>query len=76
MSDKVHYQTFLDKFNREKMKQLSWILFLITGGNIKTTEEDYLIRASNRSYYGVELQNLIVRTRRIGIVFLKFRKMF
>lgn len=35
---------------------------LITGGNIKTAEEDYLIRASNRSYYGIELQNLIVRT--------------
>lgn len=35
---------------------------LITGGNIKTKDEDYLIRASNRSYYGVELQNLIVRT--------------
>ena len=35
---------------------------LITGGNIKTAEEDYLIRARNRSYYGVELQNLIVRT--------------
>ena len=30
---------------------------LITGGNIKTAEEDYLIRASNRSYYGIELQN-------------------
>jgi len=35
---------------------------LITGGNIKTDEEDYLIRASNRSYYGDELLNLIVRT--------------
>ena len=35
---------------------------LITGGNIKTADEDYLIRASNRSYYGIELQNLIVRT--------------
>ena len=35
---------------------------LITGGNIKTEDEDYLIRASNRSYYGIELQNLIVRT--------------
>jgi multidrug efflux pump subunit AcrB len=35
---------------------------LITGGNIKTDDEDYLIRASNRSYYGIELQNLIVRT--------------
>ena len=39
---------------------------LITGGNIKTAEEDYLIRASNRSYYGVELQNLIVRTEPSG----------
>ena len=35
---------------------------LITGGNIKTDVEDYLIRASNRSYYGDELYNLIVRT--------------
>ncbi len=39
---------------------------LITGGNIKTAEEDYLIRASNRSYYGVELQNIIVRTTQNG----------
>ena len=39
---------------------------LITGGNIKTVEEDYLIRASNRSYYGIELQNLIVRTATNG----------
>ena len=39
---------------------------LITGGNIKTSEEDYLIRASNRAYYGVELQNLIVRTEPSG----------
>ncbi len=39
---------------------------LITGGNIKTIEEDYLIRASNRSYYGLELQNLIVRTETNG----------
>jgi multidrug efflux pump subunit AcrB len=39
---------------------------LITGGNIKTIEEDYLIRASNRSYYGIELQNLIVRTQTNG----------
>ena len=41
---------------------------LITGGNIKTTEEDYLIRASNRSYYGVELQNIIVRTQQNGTI--------
>ncbi|MDA9289783.1 efflux RND transporter permease subunit [Polaribacter sp.] len=41
---------------------------LITGGNIKTAEEDYLIRASNRSYYGIELQNLIVRTEANGTI--------
>ena len=35
---------------------------IITGGNIKTAEEDYLIRARNRFYYGEELFNLIVRT--------------
>ncbi len=34
---------------------------LITGGNIKTSAEDYLIRANSRSYYGSELLNLIVR---------------
>ncbi|KGL62132.1 efflux RND transporter permease subunit [Polaribacter sp. Hel1_85] len=39
---------------------------LITGGNIKTQQEDYLIRASNRFYYGSELQNLIVRTETNG----------
>ena len=41
---------------------------LITGGNIKTVEEDYLIRASNRSYYGIEMQNLIVRTQSNGTI--------
>ncbi|MAD97790.1 MAG: RND transporter [Flavobacteriaceae bacterium] len=41
---------------------------LITGGNIKTTAEDYLIRARNRSYYGVELQNIIVRTQPNGTI--------
>ena len=34
---------------------------LVTGGNIKTDAEEYLIRANNRSYYGDELSNLIVR---------------
>ncbi len=41
---------------------------LITGGNIKTIDEDYLIRASNRSYYGLELQNIIVRTETSGTI--------
>jgi multidrug efflux pump subunit AcrB len=35
---------------------------LSTGGNIKTSVEDYLIRASNRSYYADELDYLIVKT--------------
>ncbi|NND15068.1 MAG: efflux RND transporter permease subunit, partial [Eudoraea sp.] len=34
---------------------------LVTGGNIKTNSEEYLIRANNRSYYGEELNNLIIR---------------
>ena len=41
---------------------------LITGGNIKTPQEDYLIRASNRSYYGDDMQNLIVRTQPNGTI--------
>lgn len=35
---------------------------LVTGGNIKTATEDYLIRASNRSYYGDELNNIVVKS--------------
>ncbi|MEM9077450.1 MAG: efflux RND transporter permease subunit [Bacteroidota bacterium] len=34
---------------------------LVTGGNIKTDAEEYLIRANNRSYYGKELSNIVVR---------------
>lgn len=34
---------------------------LVTGGNIKTDSEEYLIRANNRSYYGSELSNVIVK---------------
>jgi multidrug efflux pump subunit AcrB len=39
---------------------------LVTGGNIKTSEEEYLIRANNRSYYGDELTNLIIRADETG----------
>jgi len=39
---------------------------LTTGGNIKTEAEEYLIRANNRSYYGDELNNLIVRADNSG----------
>ncbi|QNJ97052.1 efflux RND transporter permease subunit [Constantimarinum furrinae] len=41
---------------------------LTTGGNIKTNAEDYLIRANNRSYYGNELNNLVVRAKQDGTV--------
>ncbi|PKQ44519.1 efflux RND transporter permease subunit [Confluentibacter flavum] len=34
---------------------------LVTGGNIKTDAEEYLIRANNRSYYGDELSNVVVK---------------
>ena len=34
---------------------------LVTGGTIKTEAEEYLIRANNRSYYGDELSNIVVR---------------
>ena len=34
---------------------------LVTGGNIKTNAEEYLIRANNRAYYGDELSHLIIR---------------
>jgi len=39
---------------------------LITGGNIKTSSEEYLIRASNRSYHANDLLNLIVRAEPNG----------
>ncbi len=39
---------------------------LVTGGNIKTSAEEYLIRANNRSYYGDELSNLIIRADAAG----------
>ncbi|WP_298533021.1 efflux RND transporter permease subunit [uncultured Algibacter sp.] len=34
---------------------------LVTGGNIKTDVEEYLIRANNKSYYGDELSNIIIK---------------
>ncbi|MEO1624984.1 MAG: efflux RND transporter permease subunit [Bacteroidota bacterium] len=34
---------------------------ITTGGNIKTDKEEYLIRANNRSYFGNELDFVIVR---------------
>jgi multidrug efflux pump subunit AcrB len=39
---------------------------LVTGGTIKTNEEEYLIRANNRSYYGTELANVVVKATPSG----------
>ncbi len=39
---------------------------LITGGNIKTELEEYLIRAKSRSYYADELDHLVVKTDENG----------
>ena len=39
---------------------------LTTGGSIKTQEEDFLIRADNRSYFGKELNNLVVKSQPDG----------
>ncbi|XMO87460.1 efflux RND transporter permease subunit [Algibacter sp. AS12] len=41
---------------------------LTTGGTIKTDAEEYLIRANNRSYYGDELSNIVVRASSDGKV--------
>ena len=45
---------------------------ITTGGSIKTNEEEYLIRARNRSYYADELENIILKSDPSGnIVRLK-----
>jgi len=41
---------------------------LVTGGNVKTVAEEYLIRANNKQYYGSELSNIIVRASSDGKV--------
>jgi len=39
---------------------------LVTGGSIKTETEEFLIRVSNRAYYGIELDNIVVKTDETG----------
>ncbi|MCK5637428.1 MAG: efflux RND transporter permease subunit [Flavobacteriaceae bacterium] len=59
--------TFADVANAVKQTNL-----LITGGNIKTEAEDYLIRAKNRQYYGDELNYIVVKADKSGkIIYLK-----
>ena len=46
----------------EVLNAVSKTNILVTGGNIKTNKEEFLIRASNKNYYANELQNIIVRS--------------
>lgn len=39
---------------------------LVTGGSIKTSHEEYLIRVNNRSYHGDELDDIVVKTSTSG----------
>lgn len=41
---------------------------LVTGGNVKTDTEEYLIRANNRSYYADELSHIVIRAFEDGRV--------
>ena len=41
---------------------------LVTGGNIKTNAEEYLIRANNKQYYGDELSNIVIKASADGKV--------
>ncbi len=41
---------------------------ITTGGNIKTETEEYLIRANNRSYFGDELDYIVVKASNSGQV--------
>ena len=50
----------------EVSQAISSANILVTGGNIKTEAEEYLIRANNRAYYGQELANLIIRADASG----------
>ena len=52
----------------EVAQAVSQANILTTGGTIKTDAEEYLIRANNRSYYGTELSNLIIRADASGRV--------
>ncbi len=50
----------------EVAQAVSQANILTTGGTIKTSAEEYLIRANNRSYYASELSNLIIRADASG----------
>ncbi len=51
---------------QEVAKAVSNANILISGGNIKTSDEDYLIRARNKKYQGLELLNIPVKSDNSG----------
>jgi multidrug efflux pump subunit AcrB len=51
---------------REVANAVSGTNILMTGGSIKTETEEFLIRVSNRAYYGVELDYLIIKSDESG----------
>lgn len=53
---------------REVSEAVSNNNILVTGGSIKTEAEDYLIRVSNRSYYGKEMDNIILKAENSGAI--------
>ena len=51
---------------QEVAQAISSTNILVTGGSIKTAAEEYLIRVNNRSYYGDELDYIIVKAEPNG----------
>jgi multidrug efflux pump subunit AcrB len=47
---------------QEVAQAVSSTNILVTGGSIKTADEEYLIRVSNRSYHGEDLDYIIVKS--------------
>ena len=51
---------------REVANSVANTNILVTGGSIKTDSEEYLIRVNNRSYYGNELDYIVIKADQSG----------
>ena len=61
-NDLLRYNiTFSDVSNAVRNTNL-----ITTGGTIKTSEEDYLIRAKNKNYFANDLQNIVIKADATG----------
>ncbi len=57
-------ETILRQYNltfQEVSQAVAQTNLLITGGSVKTKEEEYLIRLRNRAYYAKELENIVIK---------------